>query len=100
MPYADPNKQRAAVNGYVKKNHQGRKGGRPVGSCTYHSPEMVELAIKHQQERLTALEKKRELYFYKTKEYRNAVAYISETRARIAKLTAQLKEMRAKSIKG
>jgi chromosome segregation ATPase len=59
MPYKDMNKQREAVNKAVKKCVAGHKLGRPIGSSTYDTPEMVALAIAKQEKRMTMLSERK-----------------------------------------
>jgi uncharacterized protein YgbK (DUF1537 family) len=94
MPYANPDKQREAVNKAVKRINEQRKAGRPVGSSTYTTPAQVEAAIEKQRERIKKLEVTRDLFLSKTREYRNAVSYISEARSRLGRLQAQLERMK------
>jgi hypothetical protein len=112
LPYKDKEKQRKAVNAAVKRHYLRmkeaqkankpafpRKVGRPLGSRTYDTPEMIQLAIARQERRLADLLNKRDLYDYTSREYRNMGSYVSETRNRIDKLQGQLESLLESSSK-
>lgn len=110
MPYKDADRQREEVNKGVKKCLASRKMGRPIGTSTYDSPEMIASAISKQEKRLVMLQQHKEEVYTQlqelrlenpkderieelTRAYHNSTSYIYECRARMRKLLNQMKDM-------
>jgi hypothetical protein len=70
-----------------------KKGGRPIGSATYDSVEMVDAALARQHKRLETLVEQRSQYHYKSQEYKNLNASVGETRSRISVLQDKRERM-------